>query len=185
MPRGRRYDDHVFERRVRMQADRQIAVPAVRFGIGKETVEAIVFPKDGIRQSPASPVDGRPMRGAVIDRGGSRAAHRRDACFPVAAWLRIREIARDEIVRRKGQSLAQNRVFKSPQAGRSLRRGVSGEPTAPEIRAVGRAAQHRNAGRHRLLGWQRTAFVRSRGAREHKRSASAAMLSPVTASSRQ
>jgi hypothetical protein len=62
----RRYDYDVFERRVKMQADRQIAVPAVRFGIGKETIEAVVFPKDGIRQAPASPVDGRPMRRAAI-----------------------------------------------------------------------------------------------------------------------
>lgn len=62
----RRYDYDVFERRVKMQADRQIPVPAIRFGIGDATVEAVVFPKDGIRQAPVSPVDGRPMRRAAI-----------------------------------------------------------------------------------------------------------------------
>jgi hypothetical protein len=54
----------VFERRVRMSAERQISVPSVRFEMGDETVEAFVFPKDGIRQAPVSPVDGRPMRRA-------------------------------------------------------------------------------------------------------------------------
>jgi hypothetical protein len=62
----RRYDYDVFERRMKMQADRQITVPAVRFDVGDETVEAVVFPKDGIRQAPVSPVDGRPMRRAAI-----------------------------------------------------------------------------------------------------------------------
>jgi hypothetical protein len=59
-----RYDYEVFERRVRMSAERQISVPSVRFEMGDETVEAFVFPKDGIRQAPVSPVDGRPMRRA-------------------------------------------------------------------------------------------------------------------------
>ena len=63
----RRYDYEVFERKVRMQADRQIAVPAVRFGLRDEIVEALVFPRDGIRQAPVSPVDGKPMRRAAAD----------------------------------------------------------------------------------------------------------------------
>ena len=62
----RRYDYEVFERKVKMQADRQLAVPAVRFDVGEETVEAVVFPRDGIRQAPVSPVDGKPMRRAAI-----------------------------------------------------------------------------------------------------------------------
>jgi hypothetical protein len=61
-----RYDYEVFERRLRMQSDRQVAVPAVRFGLGKETIEAFVFPLDGIRQAPVSPVDGKPMRRAAL-----------------------------------------------------------------------------------------------------------------------
>ena len=62
----RRYEYEVFERRVKMQADRLVPVPAVRFEMGEETIEAFVFPKDGIRQAPVSPVDGKPMRRAAI-----------------------------------------------------------------------------------------------------------------------
>jgi hypothetical protein len=59
-----RYSYEVFERRVRMSMERQVMVPSVRFQMGEETVEAVVFPGDGIRQAPVSPVDGRPMRRA-------------------------------------------------------------------------------------------------------------------------
>jgi hypothetical protein len=59
-----RHDYEVFERRVRMSPERQVSVPSVRFELDAETVEAFVFPRDGIRQAPASPVDGRPMRRA-------------------------------------------------------------------------------------------------------------------------
>jgi hypothetical protein len=62
----RRYTYEVFERRVKMQADRQINVPAVRFALGDAMVEAVVFAKDGIRQAPISPVDARPMRRAAM-----------------------------------------------------------------------------------------------------------------------
>jgi predicted nucleotidyltransferase len=61
-----RYDYEVFERRIRMTAERQILVPSVRFEMGAEMVEAFVFPRDGIRQAPISPVDGKPMRRAGI-----------------------------------------------------------------------------------------------------------------------
>ena len=60
----RRYDYEVFERRIRMSAERQIAVPSVRFELDEGLVEAFVFPRDGIRQAPVSPVDGKPMRRA-------------------------------------------------------------------------------------------------------------------------
>lgn len=60
----RRYDYEVFERRLRMTPERQVSVPSVRFGMGEETIEAFVFPRDGIRQAPISPVDGKPMRRA-------------------------------------------------------------------------------------------------------------------------
>lgn len=60
-----RYEYEVFERNLRKDAERQIAVPAARFEMGEEMIEAVVFPKDGIRQSPVSPVDGRPMRRAT------------------------------------------------------------------------------------------------------------------------
>lgn len=61
-----RFDYEVLERRLKMQADRQVSVPAVRFAMGEDTVEAFVFPRDGIRQAPVSPVDGKPMRRAAI-----------------------------------------------------------------------------------------------------------------------
>lgn len=54
----------VTEKRVRMNAERVLAVPGVRFELDDQSIEAIVFPMDGIRQAPVSPVDGRPMRRA-------------------------------------------------------------------------------------------------------------------------
>ena len=53
-----------YERRVKMDAERSVNHPALRFEANGRTVEATVFPIDGIRQSPYSPVDGRPMRRA-------------------------------------------------------------------------------------------------------------------------
>lgn len=54
----------IAERRLRYEPDRLVAYPAVRFVAGDRKIDAVVFPVDGIRQSPASPVDGRPMRRA-------------------------------------------------------------------------------------------------------------------------
>ena len=53
----KRYEYEVFERKVRMTAERVVAVPSVRFEVGREMVEAFVFARDGIRQAPISPVD--------------------------------------------------------------------------------------------------------------------------------
>src|SRR3979490_2586725 len=53
-----------YERRVKMDAERSINYPALRFEANGRTVDATVFPIDGIRQSPYSPVDGRPMKRA-------------------------------------------------------------------------------------------------------------------------
>jgi predicted nucleotidyltransferase len=52
------------ERRMRFERDRTVSYPAFRFVAGRQTVDAVVFPLDGIRQSPCSPVDGKPMRRA-------------------------------------------------------------------------------------------------------------------------
>jgi hypothetical protein len=60
----KRYEYEVFERKLRMTPERQVTVPSVRFEMGNEIVEAFVFPTDGIRQAPISPVDGKPMRRA-------------------------------------------------------------------------------------------------------------------------
>src|SRR5215470_16753790 len=70
----------VTERRVRMNAERVLAYPGVRFEVDDQPIEATVFPTDGIRQAPVSPVDGRPMRRAskleveaLLDRAVSAA----------------------------------------------------------------------------------------------------------------
>ena len=55
----------VLERRLRYERDRTVNYPAVRFVAGRQTVDAVVFPVDGIRQAPSSPVDGKPMRRAT------------------------------------------------------------------------------------------------------------------------
>lgn len=52
------------ESRLRLGAERFQSYPAVRFELAEHMVEATVFPLDGIRQAPVSPVDGRPMRRA-------------------------------------------------------------------------------------------------------------------------
>jgi hypothetical protein len=62
----RRFDYEVFERKMRMTPERQITVPSLRFELTGETIEAFVFPHDGIRQAPVSPVDGKPMRRASV-----------------------------------------------------------------------------------------------------------------------
>jgi hypothetical protein len=53
-----------YQRRVKMDAERSINYPALRFEANGRTVDATVFPIDGIRQSPYSPVDGKPMKRA-------------------------------------------------------------------------------------------------------------------------
>lgn len=63
-------EDHiqyrVAEHRVRMNAERVLQLPVVQFSIDDLAVEATVFPRDGIRQSPLSPSDGKPMRRAAV-----------------------------------------------------------------------------------------------------------------------
>jgi hypothetical protein len=54
----------VTERRVKLDAERTKAFPGLRFAVDDRCIEATVFPLDGIRQAPVSPVDGRPMRRA-------------------------------------------------------------------------------------------------------------------------
>jgi predicted nucleotidyltransferase len=54
----------VTEKRVRMDTARVLAFPGLRFEIEAQPIEVTVFPAEGIRQSPVSPVDGRPMRRA-------------------------------------------------------------------------------------------------------------------------
>jgi len=52
------------ERRHRVDAGRVRPYPGLRFEFSGQEFEVTVFPLDGIRQAPVSPVDGRPMRRA-------------------------------------------------------------------------------------------------------------------------
>ncbi len=63
LDRGIRH--RVVERRVKLQRDEAASFPTFRFESDGCEVDATVFPKDGLRQSPMSPVDGRPMRRAA------------------------------------------------------------------------------------------------------------------------
>jgi hypothetical protein len=54
----------VTERRVKLNAERSRAFPGVRFEMDEQPIEVTVFPPEGMRQAPVSPVDGRPMRRA-------------------------------------------------------------------------------------------------------------------------
>jgi len=59
-------EHEVTERRLRLDMERVRAFPGLRFELDQQRIEATVFPVDGIRQAPVSPVDGRPMRRADI-----------------------------------------------------------------------------------------------------------------------
>ena len=54
------------ERKVRMARDGHVAVPAFRFVAGDDEILAYVFPPEGLRRAPCSPVDGRPMQRAGL-----------------------------------------------------------------------------------------------------------------------
>lgn len=54
------------DRRFRQTSGQVQEFPAYRFIAGDITIELVVFPADAIRQSPASPVDGKPMRRANL-----------------------------------------------------------------------------------------------------------------------
>lgn len=55
------------ERRVKVRADEWVLTPAVRLTVDDIPVDALVFSRDGQRQAPLSPTDGRPLRRASID----------------------------------------------------------------------------------------------------------------------
>jgi hypothetical protein len=52
------------ERRVKMNAERVLTQPCFSLAMNDQEIDVVVFPLDGIRQAPASPVDGKPMRRA-------------------------------------------------------------------------------------------------------------------------
>ena len=53
-----------YERRLRSRRDRAETYAGFEFHHGEASVQATVFPVDGIRQAPISPVDGKPMQRA-------------------------------------------------------------------------------------------------------------------------
>lgn len=53
-----------YERRLKSRRDRAEAFAGYEFHHGDAAVQATVFPVDGIRQAPMSPVDGKPMKRA-------------------------------------------------------------------------------------------------------------------------
>lgn len=53
-----------FERRLKSRRDRLETYAAFRFTLDEAAIEATVFPINGVRQAPISPVDGKPMRRA-------------------------------------------------------------------------------------------------------------------------
>lgn len=63
----RKISCRLYERRLKSRRGRNVQpdiYPGYQFAYEKEPVEATVFPVDGIRQAPISPIDGRPMRRA-------------------------------------------------------------------------------------------------------------------------
>lgn len=53
-----------YERRLRTRRDQLETYPGFEFHLNQCLIQATVFPVDGIRQAPMSPVDGRPMKRA-------------------------------------------------------------------------------------------------------------------------
>jgi hypothetical protein len=53
-----------YDRRLKSRRDRAETFSGFRFTHDSSSIEATVFPLDGIRQAPISPVDGKPMRRA-------------------------------------------------------------------------------------------------------------------------
>jgi hypothetical protein len=53
-----------YERRLKSRRDRAETYAGFEFHHGEASVQATVFPVDGIRQAPISPVDGKPMKRA-------------------------------------------------------------------------------------------------------------------------
>jgi hypothetical protein len=53
-----------YERKLRIRRDQAGTFSGLEFHHGEATVQATVFPIDGIRQAPLSPVDGKPMQRA-------------------------------------------------------------------------------------------------------------------------
>lgn len=56
------------QRRLRIDRDDYVTYPCVRFLAGDIQVEAVIFPLNGLRRAPRSPLDGKPMARASLRR---------------------------------------------------------------------------------------------------------------------
>lgn len=56
----------LYERRLKSRRDQSSTFAGYRFTHGDAAVEATVFPVDGVRQAPISPIDGKPMKRADV-----------------------------------------------------------------------------------------------------------------------
>jgi hypothetical protein len=56
----------LYERRLKSRRDRAETFAGLRFMHDESPVEATVFPVNGVRQAPISPIDGKPMRRADV-----------------------------------------------------------------------------------------------------------------------
>ena len=56
------------QRRLRVERDEYATYPSVRFLAGDIPIEAMIFPLNGLRQAPRSPLDGKPMSRANLRR---------------------------------------------------------------------------------------------------------------------
>jgi len=54
------------DRRFRFEREQWVELPAYRFMAGEYPVELVVFPRDGRREAPRSPIDGKPMPRAGV-----------------------------------------------------------------------------------------------------------------------
>jgi hypothetical protein len=54
------------EKKFRYETERYVGFPSFKFVAGLQPLEIVVFPIDGIRQAPSSPVDGKPMARADL-----------------------------------------------------------------------------------------------------------------------
>lgn len=64
-----------YERRLKSRRDRLDTFAGFEFHHGNNPIQATVFPVDGIRQAPISPIDGKPMRRADSDAVQEMLAH--------------------------------------------------------------------------------------------------------------
>ena len=58
---------HPVQKRLRISREAWQEFPAYEFMAGEQAVELVVFPSEGRREAPRSPVDGRPMRRARVE----------------------------------------------------------------------------------------------------------------------